>query len=73
MAVALWVKGEADVALMASGDIVLVGTLAMMLPCCRTSICGTMAWLPICNAVATPPPGPMHGGVDGARREVVRR
>ena len=63
MAVALWVKGEAAVALMASGDIVLVEILAMMLPCCRTSICGTLAWLPICTAVAMPPPGPCTAAV----------
>ena len=29
-----------------------------MVPCCSTSICGTIAWLPICTAVAMPPPGP---------------
>ena len=40
MAVELWLKGEADVALIESGDSVVVWMLDEMLPCCSTSICG---------------------------------
>ncbi len=51
-------KGDAAGALIASGEIVLVLTLAAIEPCWSTSICGTTAWSPICSAVAMPPPGP---------------
>lgn len=43
IAVDVWLKGEEVGALMDVGEIVLVRTLAEIVPCCRTSICGTTA------------------------------